>query len=64
MCRLFRMTFADGGWRMLREDSDFYQRFVATVTHDRIDGHWDASDDTWREDFDVTFERNTRSKAS
>jgi hypothetical protein len=58
--RLFRMHFADGEWRMLREDPDFHQRFVATVTPNRIDGHWDASDDggtTWRRDFDLIFDR-------
>jgi hypothetical protein len=60
--RVFRMSFADGEWEMLREDPDFHQRFSATVTGtgDRIDGHWDASDDhgeTWRKDFDLIFER-------
>jgi hypothetical protein len=62
--RLFRMDFADGEWRMLREDPDFHQRFVATVTPNRIDGHWDASDDdgaTWRRDFDLIFDRKISS---
>jgi hypothetical protein len=39
-----------------------HQRFVGAVSADRIDGHWDASEDggvTWRKDFDVTFERRT-----
>ena len=60
--RLYRTTFADGEWVMLREDPDMQQRFVGTVTADRIDGHWDASEDggvTWRKDFDLTFERKT-----
>ncbi|MDG6106341.1 hypothetical protein Daura_19550 [Dactylosporangium aurantiacum] len=60
--RVFRTTFAGGEWVMLREDPDFHQRFVATVTADRIDGHWDASQDagvTWRKDFDLIFERST-----
>ena len=60
--RLFRMTFTDGQWLMLREDPDFHQRFVGTVTTDRIQGQWDASDDagaTWRKDFDIFFERTT-----
>lgn len=58
--RLFHTTFAGGEWRMLRQDADFHQRFVATVQPDRIDGHWDMSEDrgaTWRKDFDVIFER-------
>jgi hypothetical protein len=60
--RLFRMEFADHRWHMLREDPDFYQRFVASVTPNRIDGHWDASDDdgvSWRKDFDLIFDRNS-----
>jgi hypothetical protein len=58
--RVFRTTFADGEWLMLREDPDMHQRFVATVTKDRIDGRWDASEDggaTWRKDFSLIFER-------
>jgi hypothetical protein len=58
--RVFRMDFSDGEWGMLREDSDFHQRFIAVVTPDRIDGHWDASQDggsSWRKDFDVILER-------
>jgi hypothetical protein len=54
------MSFADGDWRMLREDPDFHQRFVATVTSDRIEGHWNTSEDqgvTWRKDFDLIFDR-------
>jgi hypothetical protein len=59
--RLFQMTFADHSWSMWREDPDMHQRFEATVSADRIDGHWDASDDrgtTWRKDFDLIFERD------
>jgi hypothetical protein len=58
--RLFRMTVADRLWTLLREDPDFHQRFVATVSPDRIDGRWDASEDqgtSWRKDFDLIFER-------
>jgi hypothetical protein len=58
--RLFRMTVADRLWTLLREDPDFHQRFVATVSQDRVDGRWDASEDqgaSWRKDFDLIFER-------
>jgi len=61
--RMFRVTFGDGRWQMIRTDPDFHQRFAATVTPDRIDGHWDASEDegaTWRKDFDLIFEREGR----
>lgn len=59
--RVFQMTFGNGEWTLFREDPDFHQRFVATVTGDRIHGRWDASEDagaTWRKDFDLTFERS------
>lgn len=58
--RVFRTEFGAGEWRMLREDPDFHQRFVASLTPGRIEGHWDASDDggaTWRKDFDLFFDR-------
>lgn len=58
--RLFSMTFGDGEWGLLRQDPDFHQRFVSTVSFDRIDGRWEASEDqgaTWRKDFDLTFTR-------
>jgi hypothetical protein len=58
--RRFHMEFGNGEWTMLREDPDFHQRFLATVASDRIEGHWDASDDagiTWRKDFDLIFDR-------
>jgi hypothetical protein len=60
MSRLFRVTVAEGEWMLLREDPDFHQRFVATLTPNRIEGRWDASDDggaSWRKDFDLIFER-------
>jgi hypothetical protein len=60
VCRVFAMTFADGRWTLLREDADMFQRFVADVAPDRIDGRWEASDDrgaTWRKGFDLVFER-------
>lgn len=59
--RAFRATFVEGTLTLLREDPDFHQRFIATVTPARIDGHWDASDDagaSWRKDFDLIFERS------
>lgn len=58
--RLFRMSFGDGRWTMDREDPDFHQRLVATTDGDRIESHFDASEDageTWRKDFDLTWER-------
>jgi hypothetical protein len=58
--RVFDMTFGDGEWTMSREDPDMHQRFIASVEPGRITGRWEASEDfgqTWRKDFDLTFER-------
>ena len=58
--RVFDMTFSDGHWRLLREDPDFHQRFIATVATDRIEARFEASEDegtTWRKDFDMSFAR-------
>jgi hypothetical protein len=60
VCRQYAMTFDGGRWTLIREDSDFHQRFIADVEKDRILGRWEASEDagrTWRKDFDLTFER-------
>jgi hypothetical protein len=60
VCRVFAMTFGDSRWTLSREDPDMFQRFVADVGPDRIDGRWEASDDrgaTWRKDFDLVFDR-------
>lgn len=60
VCRVFAMTFDGAHWTLLREDPDMFQRFVADLSPDRIEGRWEASDDrgaTWRKDFDLTFER-------
>ena len=58
--RVYPMTFDGGRWTLSREDPDMFQRFIAEVSPDRIDGRWEASDDrgaTWRKDFDLVFER-------
>lgn len=68
VCREFAMTFEgdtfDGGhWTLTRTDPDFHQRFTAEVQQNTISGRWEASDDqgeTWRKDFDLTFEREVR----
>jgi hypothetical protein len=60
-CRVFRMTLDDDGeWLVERADPDFHQRFVGTVSTDRIAARTEASEDegtTWRKDFDLIFER-------
>jgi hypothetical protein len=57
---VFHATFGGDTLTLLRLDPDFHQRFIATVTPARIEGHWDASDDagaSWRKDFDVILEK-------
>jgi hypothetical protein len=54
------MTFDSSRWVLSRADPDMFLRFVASVEADRIVGRWEASEDqggTWREDFDLIFER-------
>jgi hypothetical protein len=60
VCRVFAMTFDGSRWTLSREDPDMFQRFIADVTPDRINGRWEASEDegaTWRKDFDLVFDR-------
>ena len=60
VCRVSAMTFEASHWTLSREDPDMFQRFIADVAPDRIDGRWEASEDrgsTWRKDFDLDFER-------
>lgn len=56
--RIFDMSFDGKHWSLLREDSDFYQRFSAQVDGDTITARWEASEDqgkTWRKDYDLLF---------
>jgi hypothetical protein len=60
VCRVYAMTFDSSRWSLSREDADMFQRFIADVEPDRINGRWEASEDrgsTWRKDFDLAFER-------
>lgn len=60
VCRVFAMIFTESRWTLTREDPDMYQRFIADLRPDRIEGRWEASDDqgsTWRKDFDLIFDR-------
>ena len=58
--RVFHATLVGDTLTLLRQDPDFHQRFIATVTPARIEGHWDASDDdgaSWRNYFAAYLER-------
>ncbi|MFC0505405.1 hypothetical protein [Micromonospora costi] len=59
--RVYRMTFADGVWRMWREAAGFHQRFTGTLSPDgdTIDARWERSEDgaDWQLDFEVTYRR-------
>jgi len=56
--RIFDMKFDGKHWSFLREDKDFYQRFSAKITPNKIQAKTEASEDkgkTWRKDFDITY---------
>jgi hypothetical protein len=60
--RVYRMTFADGGWMIWREAPGFNQRFTGTVSADgtTVDARWEMSRDgeTWNLDFELTYTRS------
>jgi hypothetical protein len=56
--RIFDMSFDGKRWTFSREDKDFYQRFIAEVSLNKIQARTEASEDkgkTWRKDFDMTY---------
>ncbi|MFU8871925.1 hypothetical protein [Micromonospora sp. SL4-19] len=59
--RVYRMTFADGVWRMWRDAPGFHQRFTGVLSDDgdTIDGRWEGSTDgvEWALDFELTYRR-------
>jgi hypothetical protein len=66
VARLYKMTFSDGVWTLLRDAPDFtpldfQQRFVGEFGADGriISGRWETSTDgaTWELDFDLTYRK-------
>jgi len=58
--RIFDMEFDGKHWSYSREDKDFYQRFTAEVSEDKITAITEASEDqgkTWRKDFNIDYVR-------
>ncbi|MEU4835721.1 hypothetical protein [Streptosporangium sp. NPDC023615] len=59
--RVYRMTFADGEWRMWRDAPGFGQRFTGTLSPDgdTIRARWEMSADgeTWNLDFALVYSR-------
>ncbi len=59
--RIYEMSFADGEWRMWREDDDpFPQRFSGRLSEDgeTITGRFEKLEEgAWGTDFDVTYRR-------
>ena len=58
--RTYTMGFDVDTWMLLRQDPDFYQRFVGRLDGDTISAEWQISTDagvTWEHDFDLTYER-------
>jgi hypothetical protein len=61
VCRIYRMSIADGEWKLWRDGSPFPQRFTARISADgnTISGRWEKAPDghTWETDFDLTYRR-------
>ncbi|SEG99208.1 hypothetical protein SAMN05444920_112288 [Nonomuraea solani] len=59
--RVYRMTLADGVWRIWRNAPGFFQRFHGTFSDDgdTIDARWEMSEDgeNWHVDFELTYTR-------
>jgi hypothetical protein len=50
-------------WTPCRRNSSMIEKWRQTVRDAAVDAQWDASEDegaTWRKDFDLTFERESR----
>lgn len=59
--RVYAMSFAESEWRLWRDNSEFAQRFEATLSADQgtLTGHWEKSLDggEWEHDFNVSYIR-------
>ena len=55
--RVYRMTLADGEWRIWRDAPGFDQRFSATLAPDEFEGVFELAETPgeWREDMRVTY---------
>ncbi len=67
VARVYRMSFADGVWKLWRDSADyspldFSQRFEGRFSDDgnTIAGRWEICHDgsTWEKDFDLTYIRD------
>ena len=63
VARIYQMSFADGVWKLWRDDPGFSQRFTGTFSDDNqtIQGRYEKSTDgaTWETDFDIVFTKVT-----
>ena len=59
--RIYRMSLANGIWKVWRDAPGFSQRFVGELSDDgrTIEGRWEQSPDgsSWTRDFDTTYRR-------
>ena len=64
VARVYRMSFANGVWKLWRDESDFSpldfaQRYTGTFSDDArtIAGAWEICNDgkTWEHDFDLSY---------
>jgi hypothetical protein len=61
VARIYQMSLTDTEWRQWRDDSNFRQRFRATISEDgrTLTGAWEIAEggEDWRHDFDLTYTR-------
>ena len=59
--RIYRMSLADGVWKLWRDGEPFSQRFTGTISADgqTITGRWEMAEDgtTWQTDFDLAYRK-------
>jgi hypothetical protein len=64
VARVYKMSVADGVWKLWRDEPDFSpldfaQRYTGTISEDgqSITGAWEINNDgqTWENDFDLTY---------
>jgi hypothetical protein len=73
LARVYAMTFADGVWKLLRDEPDFTplefsQRFVGELSANGrvIAGRWETAQpgSPWEHDFDLTYRRGPMNMAA
>lgn len=61
IARLYNMSLTESEWKLWRDDLQFLQRFVGTLStdHRTLTGSWENSTDgiSWQHDFELTYRK-------